>query len=49
MFIRPQFNIVIESWVVGGALLASVLMALLAALIPSRAINRLAPSEVLHS
>ena len=49
MLIRPQFNIVIEPWVVGGSLLASVLMALLAALIPSRAINRLAPSEVLRS
>jgi len=49
MLIRPQFNIVIEPWVAGGALLASALMALLAALIPSRAINRLAPSEVLRS
>jgi putative ABC transport system permease protein len=49
MLIRPQFNIVIEPWVAGGSLLASVLMAVLAALIPSRTINRLAPSEVLRS
>ena len=49
MFVRPQFNIVIEPWMVGGVTLASFLIALLAALIPSRAISQLAPSEVLRS
>jgi putative ABC transport system permease protein len=49
MFIRPQFIIAIEPWVVFGSLVASVVMALLAALIPSGAINRLAPTEVLRS
>jgi putative ABC transport system permease protein len=49
MAIRPQFNIAIEPGVVAVALGASLLMALLAALIPSRAMARLAPSEVMRS
>jgi putative ABC transport system permease protein len=43
---RPQFRVVIEPAAVGVVLGASLLMALLAALIPARAIARLEPAEV---
>lgn len=46
---RPQFSIVIEPWVVGGAVGSSLLMAVFAALLPAFAIARLAPSEVFRS
>jgi len=43
---RPQFRVDIEPAAVGVVLAASLLMALLAALIPARAVARLAPAEV---
>ena len=43
---RPQFLVEIEPIVVGAVLVASVLMALLAALIPARSVARLEPAEV---
>ncbi len=43
---RPQFRVEIEPAAVGVVLGASLLMALLAALIPARAIARLEPAEV---
>src|SRR3989304_2426268 len=42
---RPQFRVDIEPAAVGVVLAASLLMALLAALIPARAVARLAPAE----
>lgn len=46
MTLRPQFQVVIESGAVAAALGASLLMALLAALAPARAMAGLAPAEV---
>lgn len=43
---RPQFRVEIEPAAVGVVLVASVVMALLAALIPARAVARLEPAEV---
>ncbi len=43
---RPQFRVEIEPLAVGIVLAASLLMALLAALIPARAVARLEPAEV---
>ena len=43
---RPQFRVEIEPTAVGIVLAASLLMALLAALIPARAVARLEPAEV---
>jgi len=43
---RPQFPVVIEPGAVAAALLASLAMALLAALLPARAMAGLAPAEV---
>jgi putative ABC transport system permease protein len=43
---RPQFNIDIEPAAIGLVLASSVVMALLAALVPARAVARLAPAEV---
>ena len=43
---RPQFRVEIEPGAVGVVLVASLLMALLAALIPARTIARLEPAEV---
>lgn len=43
---RPQFLVVIEPMAVGVVLSSSLLMALLAALIPARSIARLEPAEV---
>jgi len=43
---RPQFLVAIEPAAVGLVLASSLLMALLAALIPARAVARLAPAEV---
>jgi putative ABC transport system permease protein len=43
---RPQFPVAIEPAAVGAAIVASLAMALLAALAPGRAIARLAPAEV---
>jgi putative ABC transport system permease protein len=44
--LRPQFPVVIESGAVAAALGASLVMALLAALAPARAMGDLAPAEV---
>ena len=46
MVLRPQFLIVLEPAVVAWALLAGLAMALLAALVPVRAIAGLAPAEI---
>jgi len=46
MTLRPQFQVVIESGAVAAALGASLVMALLAALAPARAVAGLAPAEV---
>ena len=43
---RPQFPIAIEPGAVVAALLASLAMAFLAAIVPARAIGRLAPADV---
>jgi putative ABC transport system permease protein len=43
---RPQFRVEIEPGAVGVVLAASLVMALLAALIPARAVARLEPAEV---
>ncbi len=43
---RPQFRVEIEPAAVGVVLAASLVMALLAALIPARAVARLEPAEV---
>ena len=43
---RPQFLVTIEPAAVGIALVSSIAMALLAALVPARAMARLAPAEV---
>lgn len=43
---RPQFQVAIEPTAVGVVLASSLLMALLAALIPARAMARLEPAEV---
>lgn len=43
---RPQFPIITEPQAVAGALAASLVMALLAALVPARTMARLAPAEV---
>ena len=43
---RPQFQVVIEPGAVGAVLAASLLMALLAALLPARSVARLEPAEV---
>jgi putative ABC transport system permease protein len=43
---RPQFPVAIEPGAVAAAIVASLAMALLAALAPARAIGRLAPAEV---
>ena len=43
---RPQFPVAIEFGAVAAALGASLVMALLAALAPARAMARLAPAEV---
>ena len=45
---RPQFVIAIDPSAVGVVVVGSLLMALLAAFIPTRAIARLAPAEVLR-
>jgi len=46
MALRPQFLIVLEPSAVGWSLLAGMAMALLAALVPVRAIAGLAPAEI---
>ena len=46
MAVRPQFLISLEPTAVGGALLAGLAMALLAALGPARTIAHLAPADV---
>jgi putative ABC transport system permease protein len=46
MALRPQFLLVYEPAVVVQALLAGLGMALLAALLPARALARLAPADV---
>jgi putative ABC transport system permease protein len=46
MALRPQFLIVIEPGAVGRALAAGSVMALLGALLPARAVARLAPADV---
>lgn len=46
MALRPQFLVVVEPSAIGLALGTAVLMALLAALVPVRAIARLAPADV---
>jgi putative ABC transport system permease protein len=43
---RPQFNVDIEPVAIGLVLASSVVMALLAALVPARAVARLEPAEV---
>ena len=43
---RPQFRVEIEPAAVAVVLAASLIMALLAALIPARALGRLEPAEV---
>ena len=43
---RPQFPVDIEPVAVGVVLIASLVMAVLAALIPARAVARLEPAEV---
>ena len=43
---RPQFLVAIEPTAVGIVLASSLLMALLAALIPARSVARLEPAEV---
>lgn len=49
MGVRPQFVIAIEPGVVAATVAASLVMALLAALVPSHAIGRMAPTEALRS
>ena len=46
MVLRPQFFVVIEAQAVGWALLIGLIMALVGALFPARAVARLAPAEV---
>jgi putative ABC transport system permease protein len=46
MAVRPQFLVVLEPRAIGWAVLSGLGMALLAALVPVRAIARLAPAEV---
>ena len=46
MALRPQFLVAIEPGAVGVVLAASLVMALLAALIPARTVARLEPAEV---
>jgi len=43
---RPQFLVAIEPAAVAVVLVSSLLMALLAALIPARSVARLEPAEV---
>jgi ABC-type lipoprotein release transport system permease subunit len=43
---RPQFNVDIEPLAIGLVLASSVVMALLAALVPARAVAGLEPVEV---
>jgi putative ABC transport system permease protein len=46
MALRPQFLIVLEPAAVGWGLLSGMVMALVAALVPVRAIAGLAPAEI---
>ena len=46
MQLRPQFLIILEPTAAGGAIIAGVSMALLAALLPARIIGKLPPADV---